>query len=180
MGVKIAYSNATHLDMIEARDLGLGWDGWSNARLYYLPILGYVARDEAGGMQGIGVVALIEGRMDGFAIGCFHITEKFRLHPSSRWVHRKALFVIDTMLLMTPRIYATADPEIPGAERWLRRLGFEPHGEDEWLRSRNVVRSNINDHHGDNVGGQRLRVVHDGALSGRSDAAGCGSERSQP
>lgn len=178
--MKVTYHNATHLDMIEARDLGFGWDGWSNARLYYLPILGYVARDDLGDMKGIGVVALLEGRRDGIALGCFHLTEDFRKHPSSRWVHRRALFVIDTMLLMSSKIYATADPEIPGAVAWLRRLGFEHLGDDEWVRSsRDVLRSDFNARDGRDFGGIGIRVAHDGSLPGPGDAAGCGSERGQ-
>jgi hypothetical protein len=170
--VKITFTKATHLDLIEARDAGLGWDDWSDARLYYLPILGYVARDEAGKMQGIGVVAWFGDQSKGIALGCFHLTEEFRQSPAARWVHRRAIFVIETMLLMTPKIYATLDPEIPNAEKWLRALGFQPEG-DEWVRYRDGVVA------GSSAGGwsyrgcrRSVRQLHDEQVPGPGHGAG--------
>lgn len=165
--MKISFEWATENDMIEARDIGFGWDGWSDGRLKCLPILGYVARDEAGSMQGIGVVAWIGPTHTGYAVGSFYMTEEFRRHPSAPMVHRRALIVIERVLNnITDRIVAQPDPKIPNAAAWLKRLGFVDEGED-WVRYKHANSGNGSISSGD--GG----IVHDAART-RAHDAGCG------
>jgi len=132
--MRVRYEPATYEDLIEARELGWGgWEDWSVARLRYLPLLGYAARDEADALQGVGCVAWIGSRSDGMALGTFAITEEFRASPHSRWVHRRALEVLSVAHRAAPLIYAQLDTDIPQAREFIERLGFVDIGE-WWVR----------------------------------------------
>lgn len=120
-------------DVIEARALGWGgWDGWSEARLRYLPLLGYAVRRDGRDLVGIGCIAWIGDQSTGHAIGCFSITEEYRQDPRSRWVHRRALEVLALAHEVTPVVYAHLDQEIPNARAFIERLGFREI-EGDWI-----------------------------------------------
>lgn len=131
--MRVTYSVMTNADLIEAKRAGMAMDDWTDARLHYLPLLGYIARDEAGKIQGMGCVAWIGRGKSGKAVGIFSITDEFRRERAARLVFRRAVEVIDLVLLTTPKIFAQPDPNIASAEPFMRRLGFVNEGK-EWVR----------------------------------------------
>jgi len=90
----IDFEPINYLHLIEARALGWGgWDEWSEARLRYLPMLGYAAR-RGDALVGVGCVVWLGTMSAGRAIGCFALTENFRKSKHSRWVLRQAIEVL--------------------------------------------------------------------------------------
>lgn len=120
------------------------WAGISDNRLRFLPMIGYVARDQQGVIKALGGVVWF-GPGGARAEGMFSMTEDFRASPHSRWVHRDTLEVLELAHRISPVIYARIDAAIPQAEEWARRLGFvrdrEQSGEMWWKREANVVHS---------------------------------------
>lgn len=116
-----------------ARDLGWGgWEDWSNAKLYWLPMLGYAAFLGAD-LVGVGAVYWIGSKSAGRAMGCFALDEKFRADRRSRWVHRRAVEILTLADIEIPKIYADLDNDIPKAREFMERLGFVQEG-GEWVR----------------------------------------------
>lgn len=77
---------------------------------------------------------------EGSAVGFADMKETARQWPYAVELHRFALRVIkEAKEAGVPRIIAKADESIEAAERWLRRLGFEPLTPDrtiwEWRLS---------------------------------------------
>lgn len=129
----LTFEPINYQHLIDARALGWGgWEGWSRSRLYYLSMLGYAAYLD-GSLSGVGAVYWIGGKASGRALGCFALDEKFRADRRSRWVHRRAIEVLDLAHRIAPEIYADLDPDIPNALKFIKRLGFvEKSG--EWVR----------------------------------------------
>jgi hypothetical protein len=127
------YSVMTSADLIEAKRAGMGMDDWTEARLHFLPHLGYVVRDEAGKLHGVGCVLWIGRGKSGKAVGMFSLTNEFRRERAARLVFRRAVEVIELALLTTPKIFAQPDPDIAEAEGFMTRLGFVNEGR-EWVR----------------------------------------------
>lgn len=127
------YEVLTVAHLLEAQRRWGVLKGWAEVRLKYLPFVGYAVRDENGDLAGVGYVAWIGPRFGGKAVGCFHITEAYRANPRSRWVHRRALEVLQIVHSECPVIFAEADENIPKSREFLQRLGFvEQNG--EWVR----------------------------------------------
>jgi len=121
--------------VMAARELGWGgWEGWSERRLYYLPMLGYAAfLGEA--LVGIGAVYWIGNPSTGKAIACFALDPSFAADRRSRWVHRRAIEVLTLAQREAPRIYAEPDRDIPKAREFMARLGFVEEAGGEWVRN---------------------------------------------
>lgn len=113
----------------EATALGWGgWEKWSDARLRYLPMLGYAARNDAGDLIGVGGIFWI-GKT---AHACLALTPEFVAHPRSRWVHRQALEVISLAHRLSPVIVADADLTVRRSQEFLERLGFKTEDGEHW------------------------------------------------
>jgi hypothetical protein len=126
----IHYSPLHWSHLVEAAKLGWGgWEKWTPARLRFMPMVGYVAHNDAGDLIGFGGVVWIGAK----AIGCLHLTPAFLTDPRSRWVHRQALEVISLAHRVSPVIEAIADPKIPRSREFMRRLGFEPGNGETWF-----------------------------------------------
>jgi CBS domain-containing protein len=124
----------TSEDLIAAKHAGMAMEGWPDARLHYLPHIGYIARDETGKIQAVGCVAWIgRSAKSGKAVGIFSITDEFRRERAAALAYRRCIEVIDLALLITPKIFAEPDRDIEKAEPFMRRLGFAPEGK-EWVR----------------------------------------------
>jgi hypothetical protein len=158
--MRIILEDAKPEHLIEAKRNGMGWEDWSDLRLKYLPIIGYVGRNEAGDFVGLGVIAWLGNPTDGLAVGCFHLRDEYRATAGARWVHRRALKLLAAMLTITPKVHATADGSIPGAARWLERLGFVRVDGDEWVRWRDGAGNT-----GDHCGGVGTGLVRDPAAA---------------
>ena len=78
-----------------------------------------IVAEVGGTVVAFGGFAHIGGRVYGFC----------ELHPEARpyrvTIHRTALTLIREQLARHKYIYANPDDSEPGAEAWLRRLGFE-------------------------------------------------------
>jgi hypothetical protein len=61
---------------------------------------------------------------DGSLLAFAHLTGEARRRKV--WLHRQAKRVLATLAARRRRIVATASPDVPAAERWLKRLGFAP------------------------------------------------------
>ena len=77
---------------------------------------------------------------DSPAVGFADLKESARQWPYAVELHRFALRVIkEAKAAGVPRIVAKADASVEAAERWLKRLGFEPLTDDrtiwEWRQS---------------------------------------------
>ena len=131
--MKITYSVMTNDDLIEARHAGMIMDDWTDARLHFLPQIGYIARDERGKIQGVGCVAWIGRGKSGKAVGAFSITDAFKRERAAGLVLRRAIEVIELALMTTPKIFAMPDPDIERARPFMQRLGFVEEGK-EWVR----------------------------------------------
>lgn len=153
---------------------GGAWDKLSDARLRFLPMIGYAIRNEDGRLVAAGGVVWF-GR---HAEGVFALTEDFRADSNrSRWVHRAAVEVLGLAHRIAPVIHARVDDNIPSARRWMERLGFKPSedGGEYWehgVHSANagigrvVHRLEYRDDYGGGVAGERRDV------GVRSDQAG--------
>lgn len=163
--MRLIYSVMTNADLIEAKHAGLIMEGWTDARLHFLPQIGYIARDESGKIQGVGCVMWIGRGKSGKAVGSFSITDEFRAGRAAGLAFRRAVEVIDLALMTTPKIFAIPDPNIERSKPFMERLGFVEEGR-EWVRyGRGYIGSN---HH---------RVVRAGAISnadGNGDRAPAG------
>ena len=137
--MKLTYHDATSESLIEARAAGLAMNDWSPGRLHYLPVMGYFGRDETGKMQGIGCVIWIGKGINRKAVGVFSITDELRGDPAVRWIFKRAVEVIRTVHLVTPRIYAAPDPEIEKAIPFMQRLGFVPAEDGLWVCDASVA-----------------------------------------
>lgn len=75
-------------------------------------------------VTGFGAVCCI----DGVAVAVVHGA----VRP---WHHR---YAVELLRLLDEEgvalVFAQPDPEIPGADRWMRRLGFEPTEQEVWVR----------------------------------------------
>ena len=129
----IHYSPLHWSHLVEAAKLGWGgWEKWAPARLRFMPMVGYVARNDGGELIGFGGVVWIGAK----AVACLALTPAFLAEPHSRWVHRQAVEVISLAHRVAPVIEAIADPEIPRSREFMRRLGFEPSDGEIWLHGR--------------------------------------------
>lgn len=54
--------------------------------------------------------------------------------PVPRLAHRAALRLLAICREAGLEVWAECDPQIAGAERWLRRLGFEKQSNGDWKR----------------------------------------------
>ena len=154
--MRVTYSVMTNADLIEAWRAGMIMDDWTEARLHFLPQIGYIARDDSGKIQGVGCVAWIGRGKSGKAVGAFSITDEFRQERAARLVLRRAIEVIELALLTTPKIFAMPDPDIDKSQPFMRRLGFVEEGR-EWVR----YASNPDDRVGSDGGG----IVRSDAIS---------------
>lgn len=93
------------------------FQGWL---VQYPDAVGFARLDENGAVVAIGALDLDEhGRVWAMFGGSAHPTD-----------HRYALAMLQSLLSEgIAEIWAECDYSIPGAEKWLRRLGFEPVGE---------------------------------------------------
>jgi RimJ/RimL family protein N-acetyltransferase len=130
--MKITYSVLTNEGLIEAHRAGMIMDDWTDARLHFLPQIGYIARDEHGKIQGVGCVAWIGRGKSGKAVGAFSITDAFRRERAAGLVLRRAIEVIELALMTTPKIFAVPDPDIERSRPFMKRLGFIEEGR-EWV-----------------------------------------------
>lgn len=166
--MKINYSVMTNADLVEAKHAGMAMDDWTDARLHFLPHIGYVVRDEAGKLQGIGCVLWIGRGKSGKAVGIFSITDELRRERAASLVFRRAIEVLDLALMTTPKIFAQPDPDIALAEPFMRRLGFVNEGR-EWVR----YAGDPDDHlGGDGSGVVRSDEISNANGNGCSEAAG--------
>lgn len=131
--MRINFSVMTNADLIDAWRAGMIMDDWTEARLHFLPQIGYIARDDHGKIQGVGCVVWIGRGKSGKAVGAFSITDEFRRERAAGLVLRRAIEVIDLALLTTPKIFAMPDPDIEKAKPFMQRLGFVEEGR-EWVR----------------------------------------------
>jgi len=154
----IHYSPLHWSHLVEAAKLGWGgWEKWTPARLRFMPMVGYIARNDAGELIGFGGVVWSGPK----AIACLHLTPAFLAEPRSRWVHRQAVEVLSLAHRVAPVIEAIADPEIPRSREFMQRLGFEPSDGEIWLHGS----SNPD-------GAPASRVVRDGER--HDDRVACG------
>ena len=162
----VTFSVLTNADLIEARNLGMAMDGWTDARLHFLPALGYVARAEDGRLVGIGCVAWVGKGKSGKAVGILSLSEDFRQSSAARWLFRRAAEVIDLALLTSPKVFATPDESIKAAIPFLERLGFVCIGR-EWVRHASDP--------DDRFSRDSRRIVRDDAVSVADGNGGCAS-----
>lgn len=101
-----------HLDAFSIEDTdGVTWFGMAN-------------EGPDGETLGIGVVWLHEcGRVFAMTAG-----------PVPAMAHRAALKMLAICREAGLEVWAECDPEIAGADRWLRRLGFKLQSNGDWKR----------------------------------------------
>lgn len=86
---------------------------------------GAAAVDADGRTLGVGVIFNERGRAWALVAG-----------KVPRMAHRLALRVLSDCAEVGLEVWAECDPEIAGAEKWMRRLGFVSVGNGEWKRGR--------------------------------------------
>lgn len=138
----LSFEPINYKHIMAARSLGWGgWEDWTEARLYYLPMLGYAAflGEE---LVGIGAVYWMGKPTTGRAVAGFALDPQFREDRRSRWVHRRAIEVLALAHREMPVIYAEADKDIPKAQGFMERLGFRPDKDGEWVHDGRGSNSN--------------------------------------
>lgn len=95
---------------------------------------GYALRGDDGQLKAIGGVKWLDGREEQDRPGV-HLIAWFEGRDRSIWVHRMAIYLLSALAAAGERVvWAIPDPTIPGAERWMERLGFSPRGDGVWQR----------------------------------------------
>jgi len=100
---------------------GADFDEFEKPRRYR--VIALTGRNEEGAIIGIGGIAFLE---DGQKYAFTELTDEARQHPVA--LHKAAKMILETAKARgVRRVIASADMAAsPAAERWLKRLGFEP------------------------------------------------------
>lgn len=131
----LAFEPISYWHIMAARELGWGgWEdeAWTVNRLRYLPMVGYAATLN-GDLVGVGAVYWIGMPTTGKALACFALDATFQVDHRSRWVHRRAIEVLNLVQTTVPKIYADLDKDIPKALEFMQRLGFVEEA-GAWVR----------------------------------------------